>query len=93
MEVSINDLYEGGRFVATSEYYAINGGFKKNPTIGKVSSFDGSITTTSGENVGRVNAYWSEGKLKYNLDDVSDDHLSGVASVVAQIASEIESAE
>lgn len=57
MEVTISNLYEGGKFAATSESYTISGGFKKNPTIGKVSSFDGSVTTSGGENVGNINVY------------------------------------
>lgn len=94
MEVTINNRYEGGDFVATTEDYNMNGGFRKNPEDGKVTQLNASINESDGQGestyIGSVYANMSGDKLKYNLSEIDIENLAGVATAVVQLVGELE---
>lgn len=92
--MNITNKYEGGQFEAQNASYKLSGNYQKNPTTGKVTSLNASVNAVADNSyIGDVSAYLNGSELKYNLNNISIQHLSGVATAVGELVTALEAAD
>lgn len=78
-----------GNFSYENGEYKVSGDFKVNPETKKMETLNSSVLHEN-ENIGTVNAYKSGDEIRYNYNEMTQENVTPVASVIESLVSELE---